>query len=88
MLRFRNKKAQIGATMTWIIATLVIVGILLIFIYISVLMSKTKAVSIGDLKADSDEADALALKTSFAHQLAGNKNKEVIDNFIKEKNEK
>ncbi len=85
----KNKRAQIGATMTWIIATLVIVGILLIFIYISVLMSKTKAVDAGELKADSEyKADILSLKTSFAHQLAGNKDKELINNFIKEQNEK
>lgn len=75
--------------MSWIVATLVIIGVLLIFVYISVLMSKVKAINAGELKADSEyKADILELKTSFAHQLAGNKNKEMIDSFIKEQNEK
>ena len=85
-LKNKSKKAAIGATMSWIIATLVIVGILLIFIYVSILLSKTKAVNIGNLKTDSREYSIFELKTSLAHQLANNKNKGLIDDTIKEQN--
>jgi len=82
----KSKKAAVGATMSWIIATLVIIGILLIFIYVSILLSKTKVINIGNLKTDSKEYNILKLKTSFAHQLANNKNKGLIDDAIKEQN--
>lgn len=87
VIKNKNKKAEIGATMSWIIATLVIIGILLIFIYVSVLLSKSKAINIGNLKTDSKEYSILELKTSLAHQLAGNRNKELIDNTIREQNQ-
>ncbi|MCX6747046.1 MAG: hypothetical protein NTU63_02830 [Candidatus Pacearchaeota archaeon] len=86
ILQNKSKKAAVGATMSWIIATLVIIGILLIFIYVSILLSKTKAINIGNLKTDSKEYNTLELKTLFAHQLANNKNKGLIDDAIKEQN--
>lgn len=84
MLRY-NKKAQTAETISWIVATLVIIGILLIFIYISVLMSKVKVVGIGDVKTDLGEGSAiLNIKTSLANQLTNGKNKDVIDNILKQ----
>jgi hypothetical protein len=40
----KNKKAQVGETMTWIVATLVIVGVLLVFVYASIALAKAKSV--------------------------------------------
>ncbi len=81
----RNKKGQIGETISWVIATLVIIGILIIFVYISVLMSKVKQLEDTELTSDSGEKiELLTEKTSFAHQLAGDRNKEFIDNILVE----
>lgn len=83
MLKY--KKAQTGETISWIIATLVIVGILLVFIWISVLMSKTKVIGIGDVKVGlAKKSVSLDTKTALANQLANNRNKEIIDNILKE----
>jgi|GEM_PF-1225625 len=80
----RDKRAQIGETLTWIIATLVIIGILLLFIFFSSLMSKVKAIRVGNLETDVKITNVLKEKTSFAHQLANYKDKELIDNILKE----
>lgn len=82
----RCKKAQVGETISWVIATLVIIGILMIFIYISVLMAESKKITNIELKiSDSEEKiNLLTEKSSLAHQLANNRNKEVIDNILDE----
>ncbi len=87
MLKYnnKNKKAQIGETLSWVVATLVIIGILLIFIYISVLMSKVKIISVGNVKTDLEkESQILNMKTSLSHKLVNNENKDIIDNLLKE----
>lgn len=66
---FANKKAQIGETMTWIVATIVIVVILIISIYISSLLGETKNIVSYD---DFDrENDLLMEKSVLAYFLAG-----------------
>ncbi len=85
MLRynFKSKRGQTGETISWIVATLVIVGILLIFIWISVLMSKAKFVKIGDVRTDlPQQSKSLDMKTFIANQIANNRNKEIIDNIL------
>jgi|WetSurMetagenome_2_1015567.scaffolds.fasta_scaffold806879_2 hypothetical protein len=78
-----NKQGQTGETISWVIATLVIIGILIIFLYISSTMAVAKKISIGDLITGlSHNSLVLTEKTAIAHQLAGNKNKEVIDKII------
>ncbi len=79
-----DKRGQIGETLSWVIATLVIIGILVIFIWISVLMSKVKTIGIGDVRTDlGKESAVLNEKTALAHQLENNKDKEIIDNLLK-----
>lgn len=83
-----NKQAQIGETMTWIVATLVIIVALILFIYTSSLLAKIKAINLPDLKIDSKEnINWLEEKTLFAHSQADNKNKEKIDEWIKKNDE-
>jgi len=83
----KNRKAQIGETISWIIATIIIIGILIVFIYISILISKTKIIQTLSIQFDiADKTELLNQKTSFSHQLAGNLNKEIIDNILEENN--
>jgi hypothetical protein len=88
MLKYNlNKKAQTGETIAWLIATLVIVGILILFIYASVLMSNVKGVNIGNLQTDSTKESAvLTEKTTLSNVMMNNKNKETIDNILKNEN--
>jgi len=85
MLKY--KKGQTGETVAWLIATLVIIGILILFIYVSVLMANVKGVSIGNLQTDlAKESQVLAEKTNLSNVIMTNKNKDTIDNILKNEN--
>lgn len=80
----KSKKGQTGETVSWIIATLVIIGILIIFIYLSVLMSETKTITFVDPKTDlPSESRILTEKIFIANEIMNNKNKEMIDGILK-----
>jgi len=51
----RNKKGQVGETLTWIVATLIIISVLFIFIYASIAMAKVKSVGSGEIKSKAQE---------------------------------
>ena len=82
-----SKKAQIGETITWVFATLIIIGIVLIFIWISFLMSKSRFIGVGDVRTDlGKESEQLTTKTSIAEQLTNNENKSMIEDILKKQN--
>jgi flagellar biosynthesis protein FlhB len=71
-----NKRGQVGESVTWIIATIVLIGILMIFIFISVALSKTKSLEVGLKEGAEDSADWINSKTQMAYSIsASNKNK-------------
>ena len=72
----KNRKGQIGETITWIVATLVLIAILIIFIFASVALSKVKTLK-TDIKANAaDSADLINAKTQVAYSISSvNKNK-------------
>lgn len=79
-----NKKAQLGETMTWVVATIVIIVTLVVFVYVSSLLKNVRNINLPDLKMDSDsDANWIEEKVLFSHSLDGGKNKEKIDNWIK-----
>lgn len=71
-----NKRAQVGESITWVIATIVLIAILIIFIFASVALSKVKSIKIN-LKANSEESvDWINSKTQMAYSVNSvNKNK-------------
>ncbi len=83
-----NKKAQISEVMTWVVATLVILSILIIFIYASSLLAqKTKVLKAKDLKIDfGKEVDLLETKNTIAYSSALPSDKIIIENW-RDKNE-
>jgi len=88
--KFLNKKGAVGETITWVVATLIIIAILIIFLFLSSLLAtKIKILNLDDVKSDVDEdSPVLAIKTALAHQIMINENRELIDNILEEKNEK
>ena len=79
----KNKRAQIGPTLTWVLATLLIAGILAFFVFASFGVSKLKAISVGELKSDlGEESSILKGKTDIAYEL-NSANKEIIEEGIK-----
>lgn len=84
-----NKKAQIGETMTWVIATIIIVVIMSIFIYTSTLLAKTKSVNLPDIKiGEKKETDLIPMKISFAYEKTPLEKREIIDKWLEKQNEK
>lgn len=82
----KSKQGQISQTLTWIVATVIIVGVLILFVYISSVMSNTKVVKVGEVKSDlTAESSVLSTKTSLAFKL-NNTNQEMIDKILKEQN--
>lgn len=85
--RIYSKQGQTGETVSWLIATLVIVGILILFIYASVLMANVKGVSIGNLQTDlAKESSVLTEKTALSNIIMSNKNKDTIDKILNDEN--
>lgn len=82
-----SKKAQVGESVTWIIATLIIVMILLIFIYASVILGKTKNIK-RDIKIDSGNLslDWIKIKTEIAYKF-NSQNKNKISSWIAQEDE-
>ena len=88
MLSKLKKRAQVSDTVTWVVATIIIIAILLIFIYISSVLSGENAVekrsnSVLSGGNSAEAVDWIALKTSLAYNL-NDKNKEAIDTWIGE----
>lgn len=84
MLKYKiGKKAQIGPTLTWIFATLIIFSILAFFVFASIGLSKLKFIGVGELKSDLEkESLILEGKTNLAYEL-NSINKKIIEEAIK-----
>ncbi len=76
----KKRKAQVSKIMTWVVATIIILTILLIFVYASSLLAqKTKIIKVKDLKIDfEEEVDLLETKNLIAHSSASEAEKEII----------
>lgn len=75
-----NKKAQIGETITWVVATLIIIFILVSSVYIAILLGKTKSIESFDSKKTED-VSLTELQTLQAYEL-NSENKIQIENWV------
>lgn len=81
-----NKKAQVSEIMTWVVATIIILTILIVFIYASSLFAqKSKIVDAKNLKIDiGEEGDLLETKNLIAYSSASESEKNLIERWGKE----
>ncbi|GAI63277.1 unnamed protein product, partial [marine sediment metagenome] len=78
----KNKKAQIGETMTWVVATIIIIVILVISLYTTSLLAQTKKVIHYKYKR---AADLIMEKSLFSYFLVKDETKKTfIHNQLKE----
>ena len=77
-----NKKAQIGETMTWVIATIVIIAVLIISIYAASLLANTKKTL--SYQKEKRESDLLMEKSLFAYFSVDDTKKNLIYNKLKQ----
>lgn len=83
----KDKRGQLGETLTWIVATIIIIFVLVAFVFAASLMGKAKAVSPKKVELKKGETvlsiNWIEVKTIFAFEKnIENKNK--IDSWIKE----
>jgi len=78
------KRAQVSDVMSWLVATLIIIGVLVIFIYASTLLAqKTKVLDLKGIEISfEDNVDFFDEKTSFAYLLASDSEKKIIDDYL------
>jgi hypothetical protein len=77
-----NKRAQIGETITWVVATLIIVAILVIFVVISIALGKTKNLASNrNVNVGESSLDLIKTKTEIAYTL-NSQNKNKIEEWI------
>lgn len=86
-----NNRGQLSEVMSWIVATLVIITVLLAFIFGStILAQKTKVLDIEVPKADFEsgqDLDLIDAKNFIAHEKATDAQKQIIQNYFGSQNE-
>ena len=82
----RKKKAQVGGTLTWFVATIIIIVILLIAIYAASILGKGKSVGDVDVKeiTGEEEKDWEDVKNEVAFEK-NSTNKERIQKWLNNK---
>jgi len=82
---FKVKKAQIGETLTWIIATIVIIVILVFAIFVASSMGKNKEFTIKNKESTIiGSKDLLAEKSLVGYLLTQDTNKVIVYNKLKD----
>ena len=77
----KNKKGQASESITWIVATIILIAVLLIFIYASITLSKVKSINFK-IKSNSENSfDWIGKKTEMAY-LINSANKDRIEEWI------
>jgi hypothetical protein len=83
-----NKKAQIGETLTWVIATLIIALILVLFVIASSTLGKAKNLTSSKKgEIENSKIDFIKTKTEMAYAI-NNQNKDKIEEWIALENKK
>jgi len=87
----KNKKAQVGETLTWLVATLIIIGALLLFVYFSIALANVKSIDSGNIKTKTEELSGkdvnwIEAKNEMAFSR-DNSNEQIIGEWINEKQE-
>jgi len=81
MLNNKNK-GQVGETMTWVVATIIIIAILIISIYAASILANTKKTLL--YQKEKTESDLLMEKSLFAYFLSDGEKKNLIYNKLKQ----
>ncbi len=84
MLRFnffKNRKGQVAETMTWVIATIIIIVLLVSAIYVSSLLGKSKNLQVEGIE-NYEENNWAFEKTQFALSI-NDGNQELILSWVK-----
>lgn len=76
-----NKKAEIGETITWLVATVIIIVVLIIFVYASNVLGTFQTITVSSGEVSVTYNSNLQTKTNLAFDK-NPANKEKINNWI------
>lgn len=79
-----NKKAQLGETMTWAVATVIIVLILVFSLFISAKMGEAKEITRVFSEDYEHSADLIMGKTILVYFLLDENKKDLVHQFLQE----
>jgi len=87
ILNKKNRRGSEGETITWIPATLIIIGALIVFLLLSSFVAKIKVLNSEEVVSNvGEESPVIVVKTFIAHDIADDENKEIIDDILGEWN--
>lgn len=81
MLDNNFKKAQVSDTVVWVVATLVLIFIIILFVYSSSALSRFKSITLKNSLVKSN--DVILVKNSLAF-FRNSTNKEIIQDWLKD----
>lgn len=76
-----NRRAQVGESVTWVVATIILIIMLIVFIYASILLSKIKYLKFDIKTSSQSSVDWINSKTQIAYSINSN-NKNKIEEWI------
>ncbi|MCX6749426.1 MAG: hypothetical protein NTW17_01625 [Candidatus Pacearchaeota archaeon] len=79
----KNKRAQMGETITWVVATVIIIAVLIFSIYLASLLANTRKTLV--FASEERSEDIVMEKSLFAYFLADESQREIIYNELKKK---
>ena len=82
----KNHKGQVGETITWVLATILLIVILIVFIYASIAMAKVKYLKLDIKLTSGSSVDWVNSKTQMAYSINPN-NKNKIQVWVSQKTE-
>jgi hypothetical protein len=87
MLNKFNKKGGIGDIFAWVVATIVIAGLLFFFLVSSSILAKNKKILPADIDLNiGDGSSTLEVKNFLSYTITNNKDRQKIENILEEKN--
>jgi len=79
-----HKKAQLGETMTWVVATITVIFILILSLFLSVKMGEAKEITKVFSEDYESSSDLIMEKTIFVYFLLDESKKDIVYGFLQE----
>lgn len=76
-----NKRAQVGESITWVVATIILIVVLIIFVYVASALAKVKEIKLTNSEDLENSVDWIDSKNQIAYSINSN-NKMWIEEWI------
>jgi len=76
-----NKRAQVGESITWVVATIILIVVLIIFVYVASALAKVKEIKLTSSEDLDNSANWIDSKNQIAYSINSN-NKMWIEEWV------